>query len=518
MKNRVVVGAIGIMVLLAAGIGFILLTKDDGPTGRGGRHLSHEEMTRPSTTAHDIPEQEAIEALGGSVRRTMPTLPISTVSFRDRSITDTDLAGVGHLGHVLEMDLSGTRVTDAVLPTLNASPQLMKLDLSRTGVTGAGLKDLGGLSELSLAGTRVTDEALAALRELPNLSVLNLSGTAVTPAGLARLKDLPQLRSLNLADTALTDAGIEALDPLSLDTLDISRTKVTSRSVPVLRGMKALQELAFDGVKVTPAEADELNELFAADTLRSSFFCKTDAALKSIRDTLGADGLKAMVESRLHVFDEDRGDDPDAGESLETVLDLSRSEITDVGLGHLRGFHGYTVLLAGRSGVAGPGLADLAGHPRLRIVTLGGTAVTDAGLGHLAGIPALYTVGLRQTAVTDAGLPALAKVRTLSRLDLNGTKVTDAGLPALAGLDRLRTLHLGGTAVSDAGLKHLEGLKGLRYLNLAATKVSEAGVKGLTAALPDCTISTSDEPFVLGLKRLPRPKDAPRFPAPAFGK
>jgi hypothetical protein len=66
------------------------------------------------------------------------------------------------LGHITELNLSKTNVTDAQMPALNEKEigsLLLQLDLSNTAVTDAGLEKLDGLfllSDLNLKGTQVT--------------------------------------------------------------------------------------------------------------------------------------------------------------------------------------------------------------------------------------------------------------------------------------------------------------------------------------------------------------------------
>jgi mono/diheme cytochrome c family protein len=87
------------------------------------------------------------------------------------------------------------------------------------------------------------------------------------------------------------------------------------------------------------------------------------------------------------------------------------------------------------------------------------TGVTDAGLGELARMPNLERLDLRGTAVGDEGLKALTSLDKLQTLSLYGTRVTDAGLPALGQLASLQRLYVGGTAVTEKGL---EGLRKTR--------------------------------------------------------
>jgi hypothetical protein len=83
------------------------------------------------------------------------------------------------------------------------------------------------------------------------------------------------------------------------------------------------------------------------------------------------------------------------------------------------------------------------------------TQVTDVGLKELAGLTDLQTLNLDVNRITDAGLKELAALTSLQTLDLNTTQVTNQGLKELARLKNLKTLNLGFTKVTDAGLKEL---------------------------------------------------------------
>jgi len=147
-----------------------------------------------------------------------------------------------------------------------------------------------------------------------------------------------------------------------------------------------------------------------------------------------------------------------------TRVDLSRSEISDAGLEHLKGL------------------------AHVRDLVLHDTAVTDAGLEHLKGLTHLRSLYLDDTKVTDTGLQHLQGLTDLEILSLRVTTVGDAGLEHLKGMRRLRKLLLAGTNVSDVGLEHLKGLTELRSLYLAGTNVTQAGAKNLQRTLPDCEI------------------------------
>src|SRR5215469_7084776 len=69
--------------------------------------------------------------------------------------------------------------------------------------------------EVQLSGSKVTDDGLVHLRDIGNLQRLNLYGTNITGAGFAHSHGLTNLRWLNLNRTRFTDVGLSHLDGLT---------------------------------------------------------------------------------------------------------------------------------------------------------------------------------------------------------------------------------------------------------------------------------------------------------------
>ena len=117
---------------------------------------------------------------------------------------------------------AGEKTGDAQIAVLPAvKHHLAQLDLSGTKVTDAGLKplaDLGKLVRLDLHNSAVGDAGLAHLKGLANLGYLNLYGTQVTDAGLAHLTSLKKLGGLYLWQSKVTEAGVKALQEKLPDT------------------------------------------------------------------------------------------------------------------------------------------------------------------------------------------------------------------------------------------------------------------------------------------------------------
>jgi hypothetical protein len=153
--------------------------------------------------------------------------------FRDRLPQD-------YVEHVIYVDLSDRKATDATLFMLGGLSELKEVRLDRTKVTDAGMAHLSRLVQLeflSLNDTRISESALARLAGLTKLQSLWLNGTQVRETGLAHLRGLPQLSELSLENAPVTDTGLS-----------------------YLRGLTALQLLLVRNSHVTAAGAAELQE------------------------------------------------------------------------------------------------------------------------------------------------------------------------------------------------------------------------------------------------------------------
>lgn len=137
--------------------------------------------------------------------------------------------------------------------------------------------------------------------------------------------------------------------------------------------------------------------------------------------------------------------------------------------------------------------ADLKGInllTKLNTLNLSYTQVSDIGLAHLQKLTQLTQLSLSCTKVSDAGLKHLQNLTQITYLSLTETQVSNAGLSHLQKFPLLIRLFLAGTQISDAGLADLEKLTQLTAISLIGSKVSTGGYKRLQAALPDCKFLT----------------------------
>lgn len=148
-------------------------------------------------------------------------------------------------------------------------PGIEELLIDNTTVDDEGVRtllSLRKLRKLSLANTEVTDEGFAELLTLPNLSELCLDRTAITDAGLERLSMHPPcvntLIVLHLQHTAITDAGILHLQNCHhLGWLDISATRISASTLPILGELRELDWLTLDGTAIGEADLSPLLRL-----------------------------------------------------------------------------------------------------------------------------------------------------------------------------------------------------------------------------------------------------------------
>ena len=175
------------------------------------------------------------------------------LDLRGTDATDDDLRRLaGDEFHaVTSVLLASTRVSDEGLTHLAGLP-LRELDLGRTNVTSAGLEHVARLpiERLDLTGTVVDDRALEHLKSMP-LRVVVLRDTKITGVGLGALAG-DDLKILDLAHTSVGDAGILELQKVKrLDTLMLSETAVTDRSLPHIGAIPGLRSVDLAGSAVT---------------------------------------------------------------------------------------------------------------------------------------------------------------------------------------------------------------------------------------------------------------------------
>ncbi len=133
-----------------------------------------------------------LEKAGATVMRMAQDSNWLRIYFGSRAgeIQNKDLKPLKKLPKVVELDLSGTSITDEALAYLKGTPYLQRLHLENTKISDKGLKHLS---------------------HLKHLEYLNLYGTNVSDRGLRHLEDLVSLRKIYVWKTNVTRQGLNAL-------------------------------------------------------------------------------------------------------------------------------------------------------------------------------------------------------------------------------------------------------------------------------------------------------------------
>ena len=308
--------------------------------------------------------------------------------------------------------------------------------------SGEEYTEVGIFGGGSFYGWRGGSEGIKYLKGLINLKQLRIQDVGeFGDAGMAHLKDIKSLETLFIGRSGLSDEGLKYLKDLGqLESLGLwSNGRITDKALEHIKGLKQLKSLRLEDAQITDMGLGELK--------------------------------KSGVLDRLE------------------YVGVSRTVITDVGLGHLAGASELKLLYLEDTVVGDGGLAHLTKLAKLEALNLNNTDVSDEGLAHLKGLSELMVLKLQNTRVSDAGLEHLKGLSRLEQLWLGGTAVTDVGLAYLAGLTSLQSVDLASTKVTDKGLVNLKGLGGLRELSLRQSEVTQAGYMDLRHALRRCQIA-----------------------------
>lgn len=171
-----------------------------------------------------------------------------------------------------------------------------------------------------------------------------------------------------------------------------------------------------------------------------------------------------------------------------SLLQLQSTQITDKGMKYVGGLDELEGLDLEKTHITSVGLGHVSGLKQLKSLYLRQTKITDDGLVSIDGLHQLENLDLSETQITGAGLVHLSRLTQLKFLRLDRTKVTDEGLDFLADLSQLEELSLSHTEITDEGVMALEGLASLQRVNLFETKVTWAARERLKLAMPNCRI------------------------------
>ncbi len=157
-------------------------------------------------------------------------------------------------------------------------------------------------------------------------------------------------------------------------------------------------------------------------------------------------------------------------------LELSQTDVTDIGIAKLAPLKNLEYLAISRTLVRGKCFAMLRNFPYLRTFHFDGDAVSAHDCKQLAKCRTIRGISAGRCHLTNAALLELCSMSELQSLCLpDNRELTDSGIKKVLALKNLQRLDVAGTKVTDDGLAALSGLK-LQWLRLNS-KYNDVRVK-----------------------------------------
>lgn len=143
--------------------------------------------------------------------------------------------------------LSGSPVTERIIPHLRNCRLLIALDLSETRIAGSGVHEFPPLPQmrwLHLAGLDLRGADLSTLANAPALQDLEL-GDSIVGHSIRTLPPLESLHSLSLDGTDLDDRALATLPAMpNLLVLRLNETQISGSTLPHLEAYPKLEALS----------------------------------------------------------------------------------------------------------------------------------------------------------------------------------------------------------------------------------------------------------------------------------
>lgn len=333
------------------------------------------------------------------------------------------------------------------------------------------------LRAIELSEPRLSSAALHHIAELTGLREVQINSRRVRDSGLKYLFGLADLEKLDLEGTKVRGPGLDYLKgSRGLRFLGLSGTKLDNEGLERVAGFRQLEILKIDHTKVGGDEHGYLKPLSSLKELRKldlSRTAVTDSGLGYLSDLRNLEYL-SLADTSI------------TGEGLRHLsnlrnlkeLDLRKTEVGDAGLACLSGLTNLERLSAGEMWATDGDFYDDAGEgERGRGIKL----LTDGGLGHLSGMRNLRSLSLNRTEITGRGFSYLTELNNLRSLWLNECRLTDDGLAYIAGLEGLEEVAISGNRITNSGLTHLLSLPGLKRVVAIATMITKRGADDFMA-------------------------------------
>lgn len=193
----------------------------------------------------------------------LPPQVVRKVDCAKLEMSDKEIANIGHLTRLADLDVECTDMTDAGLKQLSVLRDLRHLNIGGNAITARGLPSILGMKNLVWLrlsrNAELGDKIGPIVGRLTSLKSLDLCGAGVDNALLADLEPLTQLEELNLRRNNISDKGLVYIAKLkSLRELNCTDTLVTAKGLIVLAKLPKLNKVTF---RMQDFKRDDLSRL-----------------------------------------------------------------------------------------------------------------------------------------------------------------------------------------------------------------------------------------------------------------
>ena len=281
---------------------------------------------------------------------------------------------------IQKIDLTGNRhVTSAGLSQLVTLQNLTSLTLTSTDLTPENLAIVGSihsLKELQLSSTRADDGVVAKISAISHLQSLDLSGTMITPAVGASLGQLLELSVLKLASTAADDQLVTMLHGLPLRELRLDKTRITEASIREILKIKSLEQLSVNDNNIPGIAWKGVSR----SNLKSLSVAGTPFGIEGFQAIKGLDSLEVLNVYGAGLVEHKAADVFGSLPKLR-ILIAGSNAISDAGMFEFfKGLKNIEELhLGSNRAISDRGLGALVGLKKLRFVDVNDTSCGQAG-------------------------------------------------------------------------------------------------------------------------------------------
>jgi hypothetical protein len=252
--TRVLIATFAIVGFTVAGCDKVEGLVEDGKSLVNGEEPAVTETAPATTPPQTIAIPEPVVPAGPTPEQIVEQFR----SLRPDQISDGVLAQLAGspeaAAAITEINMSGAKVSATGLAALSTLPNLESLNISSSRVGSDSLTMIGksqSLKTVNFANSDANDRVVSELSRIPHLRSLDLSGTQVTGGSATGFGSMPELTELSLAGTGADDQVTAALATLPIRSLDLSKSRITNASLPLLLKIATLEKLNVSFCRVT---------------------------------------------------------------------------------------------------------------------------------------------------------------------------------------------------------------------------------------------------------------------------